>query len=171
MARDQTGRAGVEARRGAKELQMKPTTTWIVIADGAEAKFFAHDGPGKGLRALPELTLQQAHLKAQDIMADKPGRSIQSAGPGSRSAVEYHTDPVEVRERRFVEQVAEVLDAQLRTGAFDRLVIAAAPTALGDLRPALSEQVKATILAELPKDLTNVPTPQLAAHFEGLIAV
>ena len=37
--------------------------------------------------------------------------------------------------------------------------------------PALSDQVKETILAEMPKDLTNVPMPKLAQHFEGLIAV
>ena len=150
---------------------MKPTVTWIVIADGDQAKIFEHDGPGKGMHALKELMAEQAHLKAADIMADKPGRSIQSSGPGARSAVEYHTDPVEVRERRFVERLAQTLDEKHSEGRFQRLVIAAAPAALGDLRPALSEAVKQTILAELPKDLTNIPTAQLAAHFDGLIAV
>ena len=81
---------------------MKPTRTWIVIADGDQAKIFEHDGPGKGLRAVKDVQLEQEHLKASDIMADKPGRSMSSAGPGARSAVEYHTDPVEMRERRFV---------------------------------------------------------------------
>lgn len=56
-------------------------------------------------------------------------------------------------------------------GRFDRLIIAAAPTALGDIRPALSDGVKQTIIAELPKDLTNVPNPQLARHFEQLLAI
>ena len=150
---------------------MKAKITWIVVADGAQAKFFAHNGPGKGLKALKDLNSSQDHLQAREIMADKPGRSISSAGPGSRSAMEYHTDPVEVRERRFVEELAETLDQQHQAGAFDRLVIAAAPNALGDLRPALSERVKSTILAELPKDLTNVPMPKLAEHFAGVIAV
>jgi protein required for attachment to host cells len=85
--------------------------------------------------------------------------------------MEYSSDPVHVRERRFVEKLAEVLNEKQQQGKFDRLVIAAAPTALGDIRPALSEQVKETILAEMPKDLTNVPMPKLAQHFEGLIAV
>jgi protein required for attachment to host cells len=56
-------------------------------------------------------------------------------------------------------------------GRFDRLIIAAAPTALGDIRPSLSDAVKQTIIAELPKDLTNVPKPQLERHFETLLAV
>ena len=150
---------------------MKPTVTWIVIADGDAAKFFEHDGPGKGMRALPDLEMSQAHLKSGDIMADRPGRSGGTGASGTRSAVEYKSDPVDVRERQFVEHLAKVLDAKLAEGAFSRLIIAAAPIALGELRPALSEGEKKTIIAELPKDLTNIPTAKLAEHFDGLIAV
>lgn len=150
---------------------MKPTITWIVVADGNEAKIFEHDGPGKGLTAIPDLHFEQESLKAGDIMADKPGRSFSSAGPGARSSIEYSSDPVAVRERKFVERLADVLEEKRAAGKFDRLVIAAAPKALGDIRPALSDAVKQTILAELPKDLTNVPTAKLTAHFDGVIAV
>ena len=150
---------------------MKPTVTWIVLADGDAAKFFEHEGPGKGLRALPDLEMSQAHLKSGDIMADRPGRSGGSGAAGSRSSVEYKSNPVDVRERRFVENLAKVLDAQLAEGAFTRLIIAAAPIALGELRPALSDAVKKAVIAELPKDLTNIPTAKLAEHFDGLIAV
>jgi len=150
---------------------MKPTITWIVIADGDQAKVFEHEGPGKGLKAIKDLQFEQEHLKAQEIMADKPGRAFSSAGPGARSSMEYSSDPVAVRERRFVERLAEMLNEKQQQGKFDRLVIAAAPAALGDIRPALSDKVKETILAEMPKDLTNVPTQKLGQHFEGLIAV
>ncbi len=150
---------------------MKPTITWIVIADGDQAKVFEHEGPGKGLRPIKELQFEQERLKASEIMADKPGRAGAGTAPGSKAAMEYRSDPVHVRERRFVEKLAEVLNEKHEAGKFDRLVIAAAPTALGDIRPALSTQVRDKILAEMPKDLTNVPMPKLAAHFDGLIAV
>ncbi len=150
---------------------MKPTITWIVIADGDQAKVFEHEGPGKGLKAIKDLQFEQEHLKAQEIMADKPGRAFSSAGPGARSSMEYSSDTVAVRERRFVERLADMLNEKQQQGKFDRLVIAAAPAALGDIRPALSDKVKETILAEMPKDLTNVPTQKLGQHFEGLIAV
>jgi protein required for attachment to host cells len=156
---------------GTEETTMKPKVTWIVLADGDQAKVFENGGPGKGLTPVDDASLQQEHLKARDIMADKPGRAGNTQGPGSRSGIEYHTDPVEVRERRFVERVAEVLEGKLAEGRYDRLVIAAAPNALGDLRPALSDAVRKTILAELPKDLTNIPIPKLAGHFDGLIAI
>jgi len=85
--------------------------------------------------------------------------------------VEYSSDPVAVRERRFVEAVAEQLEKRLQQGEFERLIVAAAPTALGDLRPAFSRGLKETILAELPKDLTNIPSPKLEEHFAELLAV
>ena len=70
-----------------------------------------------------------------------------------------------------VKGIAEQLETMRQQGRFDRLIIAAAPSALGDLRPALSDQVKQTIMAELPKDLTNVPKGQLERHFEQLLPV
>lgn len=149
---------------------MKKIVTWIVVADGDQAKLFEHDGPGKGLKTVEGLKFEQAHLKAHEIMADRPGRSIQSTG-SARSSVDYKTDPVDLRERRFLEQLAIVLEEKRAEGAYDRLVVAAAPTALGELRPALSAEVKKTIIAELPKDLTNLPTAKLGEHFDGLIAV
>jgi protein required for attachment to host cells len=150
---------------------MKRIVTWILVADGDQAKLFEHDGPGRGLHAIDGLQFEQAHLRAREIMADKPGRAGAGNAPGSRSAMEYHSDPVDVRERRFLEGVADMLNAKCLEGAFDRLVVAAAPAALGELRAALSDQVKKTMLAELPKDLTNIPIPKLAEHFDGLIAV
>ena len=150
---------------------MKAKITWIVIADGNQAKLFEHAGPGKGLKPLSDLNFEQEPLKAQEIMADKPGRSFASAGPGSRSSMEYSSDPVAVRERRFAEKLADLLNRKQQEGRFDRLVIAAAPAALGDIRPALSEQVRQTVIAEMPKDLTNAPIPKLAEHLDGLLAV
>jgi protein required for attachment to host cells len=149
---------------------MKAKTTWILIADGAQAKVFEHLGPGRGFKAIDGLMFEQEPLQAQEIMADRPGRSFASAG-SARSAMEYSSDPVAVRERRFVENVAEVLDKQLQKGAFERLIVAAAPTALVDLRPAFSKGLKDTIVAELPKDLTNIPTPKLEAHFADILPV
>jgi len=150
---------------------MKPTRTWIVIADGDQAKIFENDGPGRGLHAIKDLQLEQERLQARDIMADKPGRAGNTQGPGSRSSIAYHTDPVDAREQRFVERLADVLDQKHHEGAFERLVIAAAPAALGDLRPALSHGVREAIMAELPKDLTNIPTARLPEHFAELIAI
>lgn len=149
---------------------MKPVVTWVVVADGTQARVFENAGPGKGLHPVDGLRLEIKPLQASEIMADKPGRSISSVGSG-RSAMEYSSDPVEVRETRFVREVAEMLDEKLAGGAFTRLIVAAAPTALGDMRKAMTPAVKETLMAELPKDLTNLPKPELDKHFASILAI
>ncbi|MDB5472964.1 MAG: host attachment protein [Devosia sp.] len=143
---------------------MKKTVTWVLIADGAQARVLENTGPGKGLKQVEGLQWSNEPLRAQDIVSDRPG----SGGGGGSMA--SRTDPVEQRESDFVKSLAVILDQQQRKGAYDRLVIAAAPIALGDIRKAITPAVKKTIVAELNKDLTNLPTAQLDQHFDGIIA-
>ena len=148
---------------------MKKTITWVLIANGAQARVLENTGPGKGLKQVNGLDWAIEPLQAQEIVSDRPGRSHSSVG-GGRSAMEPKTDPVDYRETEFVKSVAATLDRKQQDGAFDRLIIAAAPIALGELRKAISPNVKKTVVAELNKDLTNTPTAQLDQHLDGIIA-
>jgi protein required for attachment to host cells len=149
---------------------MKAKVTWILIADGAHARILEHGGPGKGLTPVKGLKFEQEPLKNQEIVTDRQGRSFSSTGPG-RSAYEPDLSPVDQREQQFVERMAERLEEHRRNGDFDRLIIAADPTSLGTIRAKLSKQVQETVVAELPKDLTNIPMPKLGNHFEDILAV
>ena len=150
---------------------MKSQVTWILIADGGQARVLAHSGPGKPLQAVDGLDFSQAHLKGQDIQSDKDGRLGGGNVGRSANAAEPETNPVDKREADFVQRVVEHLSEALQHGRFDRLVIAAAPQALGDIRKSLSPQLKDVVMAELPKDLTNTPTGKLADHFSDVLAL
>ena len=143
---------------------MKKTVTWVLIADGAQARVLENTGPGKGLKQVEGLQWSNETLRAKDLVSDRPG------GGGNGGSMASRVDPVEQREEDFVKSLAVVLDKHQQQGAFDRLIIAAAPIALGDIRKAISPAVKKTIVAELNKDLTNLPTAQLDQHFDGIIA-
>ncbi len=149
---------------------MKKTVTWVLIADGAQARVLQHTGPGKGLSPVDGLDFAIDPIQARDIMADRPGRSHASNG-AARSGMEPKTDPVEYRETQFVKSLAGMLDRQQQNGAYDRLVIAAAPIALGEIRKAMSAGVRKSVVAELDKDLTNLPTSQLSRHLDGILSV
>lgn len=144
---------------------MKKTTTWILIVNGTQARVLEHAGPGKGLTSVEGLNWSIPALQAQDIDADGYGR-----GP-TGGAMTSGNDPAKQREAEFVRSVAAVMHEKALADAYDRLVIAAAPIALGNLRKALSEHVRKRVVAELDKDLTNVPTPQLDRHLSDIIAV
>jgi protein required for attachment to host cells len=149
---------------------MKKIVIWIVIADGTQAHVYEHTGPGSGLVIVKGFDLSIDPLQSREIGSDRPGRTFASHGT-HRSAKAPSTDPAQHRETEFIRSLAGMLDSKAKAGAFDKMVIAAAPIALGDLRKALSDHVKKRVIAELDKDLTNIPTQQLGNHLEGIIAM
>ena len=133
---------------------MKSTRTWVLIADGARARILQNDGPGKGLHEVEGCVFHGDHAATHDIMSDREGRSHSSVGPG-RSAIEAHSDPHRELKKRFAHQL---------------LVIVAAPSALGDLRAAISEQVRAKVTGEVAKDLTKTPDGEVAGHLKDVLS-
>jgi len=148
---------------------MKPTRTWILIADGARARILQNDGPGKGLQALEGRVWQGDHAATHELMTDRTGRAFSPVGP-ARSAIEPHSDPHRQLKRNFVHRLADALADGSRDRAYDRLILVAAPSAIGDLRAALSPEVRAKVVAEVPKDLTKTPDAAVAEHLRDVLA-
>jgi protein required for attachment to host cells len=63
-----------------------------------------------------------------------------------------------------------VLASRFCSKAYDRLVIVTAPSALGDLRAANSEQVRAKVTGEVAKDLTKTPDGEVAGHLKNVLS-
>ena len=149
---------------------MSSLRTLIVIADGAHARFFVHDGPGKGFEALSKDEMKSDTPAGRDIMADRPGRSFSSVGDG-RSAMEPKSDPRDLVEKEFVHEVLERAESLLASQEAERLVIAADPRSLGEMRKAISPQLEGKLTATLDKDLTKIPVKDLPKHFDGVLVV
>ena len=149
---------------------MKPTRSWIVIADGAQARILENHGPGKGLIPLPGQAMHKTPRPSRDINSDRPGRSHDRFGPG-RHAMEPPSDPHREEKRRFADLLAEHLNAAALEQSYDRLILVAPAKTLGDLRQALSKEAAARIDGELSKDLTKIPDHDLPGHLGEVIAV
>jgi protein required for attachment to host cells len=147
---------------------MKPTRTWILIADGSRARIVESDGTGHRLHAVEGMTFLADHASTHEIMSDRTGRSYSSVGPG-RSAIEAHTDPHRELKKKFAQQLADVLAQALEQKSYNRLFIVSPPTALGDLRAAISAAVRAKVGGEVAKDLTKTPNTELAEHLRDLL--
>jgi protein required for attachment to host cells len=147
---------------------MLPHTTWVLIADGTQARIYENKGRDTGLVLVEGMTFSAPHGKAQDIMADKPGRAFSSAGTG-RSAMEMPTDPEAHAEEMFLRDIAGTLDNALTDKRFRDLVLAIEPRALGSLRKYMSKRVAEHIKAELTVDLVNTPEDALAEHFKDVV--
>ena len=144
-------------------------TTWILAADGNQARLLKGVNLLKDDQQNPEQEVFRWETKkAQDIMADKPGRGHSSAGHG-RSAMEYSSDPVREEQQRFTAEVAGRIDGYAAEGAFDRLVVCAAPQTLGDLRTKLSDKSRTLTMAEIDKNFSNLPTDKLISSVRAAI--
>ena len=150
---------------------MKKTVTYILVADGARARLYSNHGVGKGLQPVSGATHKaDLHHHDRDILTDKPGRASSSVGNG-RSALEPQTDWHRFEKHKFAREMAKVLDAAAANKAFDRLILVAPPTTLGDLRMELDEQTMKLVSGELPKDLTRHADHDLPQHLGGVLAV
>lgn len=136
--------------------------TRIVVADQAEVRFFDALGFARPLKFAGALTNAAAHLREQDLSADRPGRVFTSAaGRGRRrGATTHHSAGGENTPRRhatllFARRVAEDLDRARRAGRFTRLVLIAAPAFLGELRRALPAAVRNCVVATVAKDVVH----------------
>jgi len=144
-------------------------TTWILAADGNQARLLKGVNLLKNGQQNPEQEVfRWEPKKAQDIMADRPGRGHASAGYGS-SAMEYSSDPVREEQQKFTAEVAGRIDDYAAGGAFDRLVVCAAPQTLGDLRSKLSDRTRTLTMAEIDKNFSNLPTEKLISSVRSIM--
>jgi protein required for attachment to host cells len=139
--------------------------TWFVLADGSRARFVTRRAEDAGYETAAEYESPDAHVPTREIVSDRPGRVQESANP-AHHGVEPRQDAHRARKDAFAEQVAGHLNAASARGAFDALVLYAAPRALAMLRAALDEATRGKIKAEFAKDLTKVPLAELPRHLD-----
>jgi len=148
---------------------MKPKVTWILVADGARARILQTEGWGKGLIQLRHAEHEESHLRTAEQGTDRPGRTREIAD-GTPSAY-GETDWQRHEKAVFAKEMARQLDSAAGRGAFDRLVLAAPPKVLGDLRKAMDDNTARMVMGEIDKDLTHLSLDELTKHLEQVTPV
>jgi protein required for attachment to host cells len=140
--------------------------TWILVGDGRKALVLRNDG-----------TPQQPNLNVLNVWSDadnpptqaqgsdRPGRVMQS-NLGRRSSVEQ-TDWHEIAEERFAATVASRLNAAAQGNKFEKLILVAPPPTLAALRKSLQPKTAERVVAEIGKDFTKHPVPEIARLLTG----
>ncbi|MGR3467320.1 MAG: host attachment family protein [Shimia sp.] len=132
--------------------------TWIVIADGEKALFLENQTDDQDPHFEVFREKDQDNPKDIEQSANRPGRMSPSVGP--RSAFQ-DTDWHELAKERFAADLADILYKQAHKGRFERLVVAAAPNILGELRDKWHQEVANKVVGEIPKTLTNHPVDEI----------
>jgi protein required for attachment to host cells len=142
--------------------------TWVVVADGEKFLLLRNIGDEEFLHL--EVVDHEAseNPPAHELSTDRAGRhndatrrqSSGAVGAWGKSAME-ETDWHKVAEERFAEHTATKLRDWAASGRFGRLVVVADPRTLGELRAAYDDDLRSVILAEIDKDLTNLPLDKI----------
>ncbi len=144
---------------------MKPTRTWIVVADGARSRVVERLGLQTKLRLISGSDMRTEIPKSNQLGQDRPGRVHESVG-SVRHAIEPKHDAHQEMENQFAGQVVAFLDAAHGKNEFDHLVIVAPPIMLGNLRKKLSTGLRKLVVDEVDKDLTKIPNDEILQHLE-----
>ena len=142
----------------------------IVVADQSNARLYELAARGEPLAFIRELQNPQARLHERELVSDRPGRRFANApGIKRRGAVVHHATGGEHTWHKqlaehFARQLADELEKERAAGAYDRLVLMAAPAFLGILRAQIGKAVRACVVAEVHHDLVHQPEAVVRAH-------
>jgi protein required for attachment to host cells len=145
--------------------QRKPVT-WVLVADGARARVFAANRPGKGLRDALPMAFVGVNLPSRARAHDRPGRALDRSG-ASRHGLDGHADPHGRAKTALARDVARHLEGAARRARFDRLIVVAPPRTLGEVRALLGPEAARRVVAEIAKDLTRLPKWQIVPHLHA----
>jgi protein required for attachment to host cells len=136
-----------------------PHNSFVVVADGEKMLFFRNEGDGDYPQLVVERNREQQNPQDSDQKTDSAGRSHAGAGPGGNSYGE--TDFHQLEKDRFAHETADMLKRWALRNDFEQLVVVAPPKTLGELRKHYHKEVEKRLVGEIPKDLTNMPVPDI----------
>lgn len=136
-----------------------PHDSFILVADGRKSLFFRNEGDGE----FPNLAIERKEVRENpDHHEQARDTAGQAAAPvGDVSATMGETDFHVLEEQRFAADTAEMLKKRALNNEFESLVVVAPPKTLGELRKHYHKEVEKRLVAEVPKDLTNLPVPEI----------
>ena len=128
-------------------MQKIPAGTWVMVADGAEARLFHNVG------SHAKLSLKQVELL-------KPGDLLEQGPAGHRPP---ESDEQATDEATFAKQLAQRLNAAALKNEYEHLVLMADPQTLGQIRPQLHKETSRRLVMEVAKTFTNARLEDIEA--------
>ncbi|NNE56821.1 MAG: host attachment protein [Hellea sp.] len=129
------------------KLNISPGT-WIVTATGSGASVY---------RGRNQANLQKLN--------DWDPKDLNDDGPANKTPPEMSGR--EIDEATFSKQLAERLYQHAHSGDFDKLILAADPNTLGEIRPLLHQEVTQKIEREIDKTLTDLNAAELTEYLSN----
>ena len=137
--------------------------TWVVVADGEKYLLLRNKGDQEFLHLEVIDHTESPNAPARELSTDRAGRQhdakrdlggqVKAWGTSAMEETDWHR----VEEERFAQTLADRLSEMAAQGRFGSLVVIADPRSLGAFRAACDDRLRSVIVAEMARDLTNLP--------------
>ena len=139
-------------------------STWLLVANGSEARLFETEARPKTLKLLQSFEHQESREKGADLNTDRAGmyRGDTATGRGTiQGSMAETTDPKEHEMQRFALKLVDVLEQGRTANHFDNLIIASSPKFHGILNQKMNGQLEKLVDRHINKDLTSFSEVEL----------
>jgi protein required for attachment to host cells len=136
-----------------------PHDTFVLVADGRKSLFFRNEGDDEFPNLIAERKEVRDNPAHHEQASDTAGMAMNVIGGhgGTMSEVDFH----KLEEDRFAADTAAMLKERALRNEFESLVVVAPPKTLGERRRHYHKEVEQRLVAEVPKDLVNVPVAEI----------
>jgi protein required for attachment to host cells len=141
---------------------VKQPPIWVLVADGGAARVYRTTGDSGAHRALLEPVPGGTFSRADPAhFGPRPGKNFASALRNSGHGVTTHESQHRRAEEEFILAVLAWIERPEHLGVFERLIVAAPPRTLGEIRLALPAALAGKVHSEIHGDLTKLPIKEL----------
>jgi protein required for attachment to host cells len=142
---------------------------WLLTVDGAKAQIYVIAPDTFRPTALRDGAFKQSNRPSRAIVSDGPGHRGHT-GSGRRHALSLRSDPHVQAETNFVKAVTSHVNAAARDKRFDRLIIAAPPKAIKDVRSNLNATTQKKVALEITHEWTKLGVREIERRLKGAMA-
>lgn len=141
-----------------------PHHSLLVVCDGGRALLMRNIGSADAPKLQTVDAMRHRAPPTRELGSDRPVRVHASHGT-ARSAVS-ETDYHHAEESEFLQSVCSRIERAMADQAeAPRLVIAAPPRVIGELRSLLPPPIRAVVTVEIGKDLTKLSIDEIETYF------
>lgn len=144
-----------------------PHETLVLVVDGRKMILLRNHGDEAMIDLRVEAEDEQHLARDHELKSDMAGQSPAPGNIGLHGGTMKEPDYEQQAEDRWAKKAAELLQRRALANDFPALVVIAPPKTLGVLRQHYHKAVKALLIGELHKEMTDRPVPDIEALVTG----
>jgi len=135
--------------------------TWVLVANGSEARLFEKKHDPKHLSLIKEFNHPESRDKGHDLASDRPGHFNGEISKAAHGSFTEATSPKQYEVERFAKILTDELDAARNKNRYNQLILVSSPHFHGLLNGHMNEHVAKMVDQHIEKDYTDLKAEEL----------